>query len=455
MFYKKFSFQVVFRIAVIILSMAGLVYLLFFTRFYFTSLGVFLLIVLQIVLLIQYIFHLLDDVFRFATALSQGDHSLNYPVEKKAGRLKELYHTFNKAILFQREMALQKEAAFHLFRTILEKVRFGVIVVQGDTLQEANRKTEILFMNEAASFLLDVPIFKYLHWLKERKPDFIQKIIPVEKGGKTFVEFRTNERQIQLSVDVLPVKSPFYSYLIITINNIKDEIEQKETEAWNKLIRVLSHEILNSITPINSLTDTLNQMLVAKMFSDVTEEEFNDMKLAISTIKKRTAGLMDFVADYRKIAELPSPVLKPVQVGCLLVHVKELMQKDLQSRKIDLKIMFPGSQETIKMDEKLIEQVLINLLTNSMYALEKTNDPCIVIRAGKRRDQYRIEVEDNGKGIPEENTGKIFIPFFTTRENGSGLGLTICRNIMKMHKGALDVYSVPGKNTIFTLVFPG
>jgi nitrogen fixation/metabolism regulation signal transduction histidine kinase len=141
------------------LSMAGLVYLLFFTRFYFTALGVFLLIVLQIVLLIQYVFHLLDDVFRFATALSQGDHSLNYPIEKKAGRLKELYHTFNKAILFQREIALQKEAAFHLFRTILEKVRFGVIVVQGNTLQERNRKTEILFMNEAATFFIGCTCF--------------------------------------------------------------------------------------------------------------------------------------------------------------------------------------------------------------------------------------------------------------------------------------------------------
>jgi nitrogen fixation/metabolism regulation signal transduction histidine kinase len=210
---------------------AVLMYLIMFTRFYFTALGLLLVIVVQLYLFIQYVYRLLDDVYRFSDSLSHGDYSLNFPTEKKAGRLKVLYKSFNKAIDFQKEISLEKEAAFHLFRTILEKVRFGVIVVAGDTLRESAEPRNILFMNESASALLDAPVFKYWHRLERRAPNFASKVTALENGGKAFIELWVNEQAVQLAVDVLPVKSPFYNYMIISINNIKDEVEQKEMEA--------------------------------------------------------------------------------------------------------------------------------------------------------------------------------------------------------------------------------
>lgn len=453
MFYKSFSFQIGIRLFLIMACMAALACILVFSTFYFTALGIVLLLIVQVILLIQYFYRVLNDAYRFSESLAHGEYSMNFPLKNKKGKLLELYRSFNRAIAYQNVLAIQKEAAFHLFRTILEKINFGVIVLEGDRLLPEGSRQEILFMNDAASALLDVPVYKYWHRLKNHIPLFAQKIALLERGGKTFFEFIINKQEVQLTTEVLPVRSAAYQYLIISISNIKDEVEKKEIEAWNKLINVLSHEILNSITPISSLADTLNQFMDSHAYQEMGRDEFDDIKLAVHAIKKRADGLMGFVYDYRKMAELPSPDFAPVIVKDMLLHVKGLMMSVLRNHRVQLSIDYPGKRVAIQADEKLVEQVLINLITNSVYALENKENPLIKISTRETEAYFFIEIEDNGKGIPKKNLEKIFVPFFTTREQGSGIGLTICKNIMRLHGGSLSVKSEEGQYAIFTMAF--
>ena len=280
---------------------------------------------------------------------------------------------------------------------------------------------------------------------------FTQEIENISKGGKRFLELKIEDKLIQLSTEVIPLNLYGSNYMIISFQNIKDEIEQKEIEAWNRLIGVISHEILNSITPISSLSDTVNSMVSNKDF--LAKEDLDDLKPAIQTIKRRSEGLLDFVKDYRLIAELPTPELESHSIGSILQHIKILMQPFATAKSVKLVVGQTSSKITINVDLKLVEQALINLVTNSIHALDNIENPLIEIDYRLQQNKLYIDVSDNGKGIDADLIEKIFVPFFTTRKNGSGIGLTITRNIMKMHYGSLEVNSVPYKKTIFSLAF--
>ncbi|MDQ7948822.1 MAG: HAMP domain-containing sensor histidine kinase, partial [Pedobacter sp.] len=325
----------------------------------------------------------------------------------------------------------------------------GVIVLKKNRTAVAQK--DIVFFNLAASTLLNVPVYSYWHRFAQHLPIFAAEIEQISNGGKRFVELKIQEKLIQLSIEIIPLNLYGADYSIISFQNIKDEIEQKETEAWNRLIGVISHEILNSITPISSLSATVDQMIEGKEV--LGTEELEDLKPAIQTIKRRSEGLLDFVKDYRLIAELPTPNLEQHAIGEILQHIKVLMLPMANAKHIKLTVQQTASKISLKLDFKLIEQALINLVTNSIYALEQTDQPIIAIQYRLVHNKVYIDVTDNGKGIDPENLDKIFVPFYTTRANGSGIGLTITRNIMKMHLGSLEVNSAPQVGTTFSLVF--
>jgi two-component system nitrogen regulation sensor histidine kinase NtrY len=214
---------------------------------------------------------------------------------------------------------------------------------------------------------------------------------------------------------------------------------------------VISHEILNSITPISSLSDTVSSMVDGKDYLDA--EALEDLRPALQTIKRRSEGLLDFVKDYRLMAELPTPILQDHTIGEILQHIKILMQPFASGKNIELKVVQTSSKISLRLDIKLIEQALINLVTNSIYAVENVKEPVIEISYRLENSRLYIDVIDNGKGVDNELAKKVFIPFFTTRKNGSGIGLTITRNIMKMHHGNVEIQSQPFEKTVFSLVF--
>nr|WP_226904974.1 HAMP domain-containing sensor histidine kinase [Pedobacter schmidteae] len=437
------------RLLVINLLAIALYYLTSKTELWFTITGLSIVLIICICSLYFYIGQISKDIKRFVEAVKTQDNTLNFNRKATKGAFPELYRFFNELIKINKDMQLENDAMFQLIKTILEQIPTGIIVIKGSP--QDNEKTEISFFNQAATNLLDIPAYKYWHRIAQHIPQFAKEIERISTGGKRFMELKVQDKIIQLSTEVIPLNLYQTDYTIISFQNIKDEIEQKEAEAWNRLIGVISHEILNSITPISSLSDTVNSMITSKQ--NLNSEELEDLKPAIQTIKRRSEGLLEFVKDYRLIAELPTPQLQYHTIGEILQHINVLMLPFASDRNIALKVEQTSSRISLEIDLKLIEQALINLVTNSIYALEDIPSPEIEI--GYRLDQNKLylEVTDNGKGIAPDLLGKIFVPFFTTRKSGSGIGLTITQNIMKMHQGSVEVDSVPFKKTTFALVF--
>lgn len=449
MFYKRFTFRLILRLLVINLLGYLLFYLIANTQLWFTIIGVTLIFLGAVISLYYYINEIRLDIKRFILAVKTRDHTLNFKNKTTKGSFPELYESFGDILKVHKQIRLEQEAMFQLIKTILEQVPVGVIVINNTKTEQENE--EIAFFNQAASNLLSVPAYKYWHRLKQHLPAFANEIEQILDGGKRFLELKIQDKLIQLSTEVIPLNLYGKNYTIISFQNIKDEIEQKETEAWNRLIGVISHEILNSITPISSLSDTVNSMVSNKENLDVAEME--DLKTALQTIKRRSAGLLDFVKDYRLIAELPTPNLESHTIGEILKHIKVLMQPFARVKNVVLDVEQTSSKITIQLDLKLIEQVLINLITNSIYSVEEKETPHISVSYRLENTKLYIDVSDNGKGIEASDLEKIFVPFYTTRKNGSGIGLTISRNIMKMHRGSIEVVSEPGELTTFSLVF--
>lgn len=448
MFYQRFTFRLIFRLVIINLLGYLLFYLIKNTQLWFTIIGVLLILLGTIISLYYYINQIRSDINRFILAVKTRDHTLNFKNKVTRGSFPELYESFSDILQVHKQIRLEQEAMFQLIKTILEQVPVGVIVVN-NTAEDQNE--EIAFFNQAASNLLAVPAYKYWHRLKQHLPAFAIEVDQILTGGKRFLELKIQDKLIQLSTEVIPLNLYGKNYTIISFQNIKDEIEQKETEAWNRLIGVISHEILNSITPISSLSDTINKMVTDK--KNLTEDEMDDLKTALQTIQRRSSGLLDFVKDYRLIAELPTPNLEAHTIGEILKHIKVLMQPFAKVKNVVLDVEQTSSKITVQLDLKLVEQVLINLITNGIYAVENREMPHINVNYRLENTKLYIDVSDNGKGIDADDLEKIFVPFYTTRKNGSGIGLTISRNIMKMHKGSIEVISTPDEGTTFTLVF--
>ena len=247
--------------------------------------------------------------------------------------------------------------------------------------------------------------------------------------------------------------------LLSTVKNIQNVLEEQETAAWQKLIRVLTHEIMNSIAPIASLSSTVESMVKPyatgeKSAPEIEIETVNEIQGALQTINKRSTGLMNFVETYRSLTKIPDPNFEVVGMQELIQNVHTLMKKDAQKKNISLSATMEPETIEVQIDEQMIEQVLINLIKNSVQALDGCKDGKILIRGFyNKRGRPSIQVVDNGQGILDDVIDKIFIPFFTTKRSGSGIGLSLSRQILRLHGGTITAKSIPNEETIFTMTF--
>ncbi|HRX01316.1 MAG TPA: HAMP domain-containing sensor histidine kinase, partial [Cyclobacteriaceae bacterium] len=245
---------------------------------------------------------------------------------------------------------------------------------------------------------------------------------------------------------------------LITFQDINSEIEQKEIEAWHKLIRILTHEIMNSVTPIASLTETMQTLLEDKngnqrKAQEISDETIKDILFSLKTIHKRSEGLLSFVDTYRKLTKIPQPTLETFHVRDMLEQISTLMHHHLKGTSVKFEVNATPTDLLVHADPKLIEQVVINLVTNSIHALENKPDGLITLNAYEENNRIVVEVSDNGKGIPEKELEEIFVPFFSTKKEGSGIGLSLSKQIMSLHGGTIKVKSQPGVGTSFFLNF--
>ena len=266
-------------------------------------------------------------------------------------------------------------------------------------------------------------------------------------------------RLLQLAIFATEFKVKDKVILLSTIKNIQNVLEEQETAAWQKLIRVLTHEIMNSIAPISSLSSTIESMVKPytsgeKGMPEVDLDIIQEIQGALQTINKRSTGLMNFVETYRSLTKIPEPNFSVVNMNELIGHVHTLMKKDVARKNILMETSVEPDTIEVQIDEQMIEQVLINLIKNSVQALKGRLEAKIQIRGFyNKRGRPSIQVIDNGQGILDEVIDKIFIPFFTTKQNGSGIGLSLSRQILRLHGGTITAKSTPNKETIFTMTF--
>jgi signal transduction histidine kinase len=318
---------------------------------------------------------------------------------------------------------------------------------------------EVALVNTAAKRLLNVNQLINIRSLENVSKTLVETLFSMRSGEKMLVKTEISAEPLQLVMYATELKLRGQHHTLVSIQNIRTELDEKEVEAWQQLIRVLTHEIMNSITPISSLASTVNEMLKVGPIKDkpqkpVTPEVIQDVRGAVQTIEKRSQGLLHFVDAYRTLTRIPPPKFQIVGVTELIGRVEQLMrQRFADSRITFLQRVEPASLE-LTADPDLVDQVLINLLLNAAEAVRGRDNATISVSAFiGDRGRVTLEVTDNGPGIPKDIRDRIFVPFFTTKADGSGIGLSLSRQIMRLHGGMILVNSDPGTRTTFTLRF--
>jgi signal transduction histidine kinase len=317
-------------------------------------------------------------------------------------------------------------------------------------------------MNTAARRLLRTGPIRNIEALERVSEPLVGALRDLDSGEQSMVRVAEEDRTLQLAVHVSRFRLRNEAHALASIQDLRNELEEKEMEAWQQLTRVLTHEIMNSVAPISSLASTAHRLLSEAPASpngtppQELSEIAEDAREAVQTIERRSKGLISFVDSYRSFTKIPNPSFKVLEVQELFDDVRRLLRVQIEEHALDLRINVAPEDLQVSADPELIEQVLINLVLNAMQAVEDEPEPRIELRARiDRRSRPVLQVIDNGPGIPPDVQEKIFVPFFTTKEDGSGIGLSLSRQIMRLHGGALTVRSDPDADaeTMFTLRF--
>lgn len=451
MVYKRFSFNILFRTFLLCISIFLLFYLLTETRLIATTFIVILLIIAQIFWLVQYVQKTNREIARFFNSIKYSDFSQSFRSNIKGSSFEELSNAFSEVIDEFKKARMEKEEHYRYLQTIVQHVGIGLMAFKVDG--------EVELINTAAKKLFKIHGLKNISELSVLSKSLAESLTNLKAGNKILVKIADNNELSQLSIYATEFKLRENHYTLVSISNIQSELEKQEMDAWQKLIRVLTHEIMNSVTPIISLSSTAGTLLedIDKKITNnqpLNEDGLEDVKGALNTIQRRSKGLLHFVDDYRNLTRIPIPNFQIVKITDLFERISKLFSEQLKEKNIKFTFSIDPLDLEITADPDLIEQVIMNLLLNSIRSLQDSNGPTIKLTSQiDNRGGILIRVIDNGPGIPEELFEKIFIPFFTTRKEGSGIGLSLSRQIMSMHKGSISVSSKPDIETVFTLRF--
>ena len=355
----------------------------------------------------------------------------------------ELLAEMQEALEHYRRNLQKKESRLQYFQALANHIDIAILVYTPDgTMEWMNEAAKRLIGSNTDNIALKVP--KRIDDLHPFHSELPGKLYKLKAGDLSVLQIKRKDEHIQLALSGMEFTIQGRQLIIASMKNIHSALDSQETEAWQKLIRVLTHEIMNSITPIISLTELLTKYADSL---EGDEETKTEMKQMLQTIGRRGNGLVRFMNSYREVSHLPHPLLKLYNAGELLKGVVQLMQNDTD----DLHLSLPNVPLRLIADKEQIEQVLINLIRNA----RENEATQITLSAGITPGNHLfLRVTDNGTGIDPEVQERIFIPFFTTKPTGSGIGLTISRQIMHQHHGSITVQSKVGEGSTFTLLFP-
>lgn len=439
------------RVAILAFSILLFGYLLFSEQQYIISFILLAVITFQVQQLIKLIESSNQDMASFLDSIKFDDLTSSFKTESKDPDVQRLHQEMNEAIVKLRYSRQERDSEYLFYKNIVMHVGIGLIIFKEET-----GKIEIF--NSAARRLLKVHRAETVNDLKEVSDTLVNVFTRLRTGGRELLRLKVGEDFIQLSVYAIELTLRGENLKLISIQNIQSELEEKEMEAWQNLVRVLTHEIMNSVTPISSLAgiieDEIKIHLRDNLEKPLNKEQLADIHLSLQTISKRSEGLIHFVKEFRSLTHIPKPKPENIQVGQLFEEVAILHKKELSEKGITLECFADPTDITISADKILTEQVIINLVKNAIQAFDEVEEKLITLKAYyNEKMRPVISVKDNGTGIDPEALEKIFIPFFTTKKTGSGIGLSLSRQIMRQHQGTLTVKSTVGKGTEFLMRF--
>lgn len=447
---KNFSINIILRVSLIVVLSIFLGYLLVMNQSIRYILISFITIIFLTISLISYLNITNRKILNFFESIKNDDSSLSFTVDEKNRTLLEIYKSMSRVNQEIQRLKIDNMQQEQYFSILLEHLATGIITYDS--------KGFIMHANSSAKKLLSTDVLTHLKQIERIDQKLYQAINLIKPSERRLIPIATEHGTIQLSLKATSFRTRETDLVILSIQDIKNELDEKELESWMKLIRVLMHEIMNSITPITSLSESLFNIFSKDghqvLPQQITEKTVSTTLQGLKVIKEQGKGLMSFVDSYRKLTRLPEPEKKSFKVADLMNRIQILYSSLEKNDRVELSISLKDPDIELYADQNLISQVLINLLKNAIEANENNQQGQIMISVNADNDQHpEICVADNGSGISEENLDEIFVPFFTTRQNGSGIGLSISKQIMRLHGGNLKVRSVPGKETVFCMSF--
>lgn len=445
--FKDFKARVFIRVILIGVTLTLLAFMIGKPNMVFAALLTGIIVIVQLGEMFRFVSQTNRKLTRFLESVKYSDFISGFTSDNKLGKsFKDLNIAFNEVLEAFRKARSEKEEHWQYLNTVVQQVRTGIISFDMDG------KVELINMN--ARRFLNVQRLENMEELLEVNPKLYKAIFDTEPGKSNLYK-GSNELYLTIQATLMRVRGT--TVKLVTLQNIQPEMQRQEVDAWQNLTRVLRHEIMNSITPISSLTSTLKEILDHDLVKiedryELKEEGAEDLKEGLSTIENRSRGLIKFIDAYREYTSVPLPKIKTVLLKDLIDKIAQLMKPEFKKNNIKFEYNCSSEYLTIQADQELIEHVVINLIKNAIEAVGETANPVIQLKAYYDA-AVKIDVMDNGPGIIREALESIFVPFYTTKRTGSGIGLSLSRQIMQMHHGTLTVESEPDVSTVFTLRF--
>jgi nitrogen fixation/metabolism regulation signal transduction histidine kinase len=447
MTFKKYELKIIIRVLLLFMTLSAGSFLLVKGWY------VYLLLALPVIIYQVFEFYRFQrkahaELEQFVESVHYRDFSRYFDVKHAPLEIQSLRKGFNEINTTFKVISREKETQYQYLQKILELVDTGILSYE-------EQSGEIVWMNESLKKMLQLPYLKTIYSLGRRDEELSKEIITLKPGESRIATAHLDKSPFKVLLSATAFQTDGKIYKLIAFQNVNEALDETESKAWQKLLSVLTHEIMNSVAPISSLAETLKNRLQQSVTTLNNDSgSVDDLEIGIETIKRRSEGLLKFAETYRNLNRITKPNLKKIYVRDIFENILRLMQPTLEQKNIDLETILKDTDLAVEADINLLEQVMINLVVNAIEAVKEKSDPRIVLTgyiANNRKTV--IKVADNGNGMPPELLEKIFIPFFSTKKSGSGIGLSLCKQIMMLHKGNIQVQSVEGEGTAFLLTF--
>lgn len=447
---NRFLFWLLVRSCLLLVNLMTIAYTSVYVELIYTPIVLGGVAVFQVVDAWRFIRRTNDNLSRFLQSIQTRDFTIGFRQDEIDPSEKRLHKAFHLILDTIQESELARQSQYLYLKAVVEHIPAGIVAI--------NEREHIDLINPEAQALLELPNIGNWRNLKSDSTALVEKLLQLGHGESRLFEVSIGGSKKYLSASLFRLKLVDKTIRLFTVKDIASEIDQKELEAWIKLTRVLTHEIMNSVTPLLSLTETMIMMLKnerggTKKASELTDESVSDLAESLETVRQRSRGLLQFVDDYRKFTKIPAIDPGPVDLTEMLASLLQLMGAELKNAGIGTELTGEASLE-VQADRSLLEQVFLNLITNAIHALEGRENPLIQLAIRANGRWAEVSVKDNGAGIDADKLEQIFIPFFSTKKEGSGIGLSLSRQIIYRHKGRIHAYSEKGKFTELVVKLP-